>query len=95
MVNLYYSGDTALFSDMKMIGESHHLNLAVLCIGGNFTMNAKEAAQAAEWLKVSTVLGVHYDTFPSIEIDHDSAKRFFHSHGVNLLLPSVGESITA
>ncbi len=92
--NLYYSGDTALFSDMKLIGERCHINIAVLCIGGNYTMNAQDAAHAAKWVKANTAVGVHYDTFPEIVTDHAEAKRHFHAHGINLLLPTVGESIT-
>src|SRR5690348_2619076 len=68
--NFYYSGDTALTLDMKLIGESTRLKWAALCVGDNFTMGAEDAVKAAEFVNCNEVLGVHYDTFPPIKIDH-------------------------
>lgn len=89
----YFSGDTALTYDMKLIGEFHRLDFAVLCIGDNFTMGPADAAVAAEWAGVKRAVGVHYDTFPPIRIDHDRAKAAFSNRGVELLLPAIGETI--
>ena len=89
----YVSGDTALTQDIKLIGEFHQPDWAVLCIGDTFTMGPEDAAIAAEWAGVKRVVGVHYDTFPPIEIDHDAAKRAFAARGVELLLPAIGETI--
>lgn len=89
----YVSGDTALHSDQKLLGEFHDLKFAVLCIGDNFTMGPGDAAVAATWAGVNTAVGVHYDTFPPIQIDHAKATATFEAKGVSLLLPAIGETI--
>ena len=66
---IYHAGDTGLFSDMKLIGERHPIDLAFLPIGDNFTMGPEDAAAAAEFLQAKTVVPVHYDTFPPIKQD--------------------------
>ena len=71
--NFYFSGDTALTLDMKFIGESTKLKFAALCIGDNFTMGVDDAVKAADFIRCSEILGVHYDTFSPIEIDHNAA----------------------
>jgi len=89
--NFYYSGDTALTYDMKLIGESTKLKFAVLCIGDNFTMGPDDAVKAAEFVGCNEILGVHYDTFPPIKIDHAAAWRKFKMEGKNLHLLQIGE----
>ena len=91
--NFYYSGDTALTYDMKLIGESTPLRFAALCIGDNFTMGIDDAVKAAEFVKCQTVVGLHYDSFPPIKIDHAAAKQAFESAGKVLHLIAIGESI--
>lgn len=91
--SFYASGDTALTYDMKLLGEFHSLDWAALCIGDNFTMGPKDAAVCAEWAKVKNVLGLHYDTFPPIEIDHDRARDQFADKGIHLYLPAIGETV--
>ena len=88
--NFYYSGDTALTLDMKLISETTKLELAVLCIGGNLTMDIDDAIRAAGLLQYKDVMGVHYDTFPLIEIDHAAAKEKFRSKGLSLHLLPIG-----
>ena len=61
---LYHAGDTALFGDLRLIGEIHHPDLAMLPIGGHYTMGPAEAARAVELLGVREVLPLHYGTFP-------------------------------
>jgi L-ascorbate metabolism protein UlaG (beta-lactamase superfamily) len=90
--NFYYSGDTALTYDMKLIGESTKLKFALLCIGGNFTMAADDAVRAAEFVQCLDVIGVHYDTFPPIKIDHAKAQATFKTAGRNLHLMKIGET---
>lgn len=89
----YYSGDTALTQDMKLIAAMGPLRFAVLCIGDNFTMGVEDALIAAGWLGCAEILGVHYDTFPPIVIDHDAAKAVFSSGGKTLHLPAPGASL--
>ncbi|MGG0656344.1 metal-dependent hydrolase [Rummeliibacillus pycnus] len=64
---IYHAGDTALFSDMKLIGENHPIDVAFLPIGDNFTMGPEDAARAAQFLKPKEIVPIHYNTFPLIE----------------------------
>jgi L-ascorbate metabolism protein UlaG (beta-lactamase superfamily) len=65
---IYHSGDTGVFGDMRMIGEYYRPDLALVCIGGWFTMGPKEAAYAmAELMKPKTVVPMHYGTFPPLK----------------------------
>ena len=66
---IYYAGDTALFSDMKLIGQKDRLDYALLPIGDNYTMGLEDAALAAQWLGVRHVIPLHYDTWPIIRQD--------------------------
>jgi L-ascorbate metabolism protein UlaG (beta-lactamase superfamily) len=63
-LRIYYSGDTDLFGDMALIGEMHHPDVAIMPIGGHYTMGPAGAARAAKLLGVKTVIPVHYGTFP-------------------------------
>jgi len=90
--NFYFSGDTALTMDMKLIGESTALKFAVLCVGDNFTMGPEDAVKAAEFVRCKEVVGVHYDTFPPIRIDHADAIAKFKAAGRQLHLLKPGES---
>jgi len=92
--NFYFSGDTALTYDMKLIGEFHKLDWAVLCIGDNFTMGYEDAAICAEWIGVNNVMGTHFDSFPYIEIDHTAAKNTFMEKGISLKIPEIGETFS-
>ncbi len=73
--NLYFAGDTALFGDMKLIGELDTLDLALLPIGDNFTMGIDDAVVAASFLKAKTVIPYHYNTWPPIEADPEEFKK--------------------
>src|SRR5579859_1181926 len=88
----YYSGDTALTLDMKLIGESHKLRFAALCIGDNFTMGIDDAIKAAEFVGCTEVLGLHYNTFPPIQIDSEAALDKFKKANKRLHLLKPGES---
>ncbi len=90
--NFYYSGDTALTLDMKLIGESTLLKFAVLCVGDNFTMGPDDAVKAAEFVRCNQILGVHYDTFPPIKIDHAIAVEKFRAANKTLHLLRPGEA---
>ena len=89
----YYSGDTALTLDMQLIPRWGKVNVAALCIGDNFTMGYEDAIEAAKMVQCSEILGVHYDTFGYIRIDHQKAKQAFREAGMNLHLPAIGETI--
>jgi L-ascorbate metabolism protein UlaG (beta-lactamase superfamily) len=91
--SFYFSGDTALTTDMQLIPLWAKLDFAILCIGDNFTMGYEDAIEAARMVQCDKVIGVHYDTFPYIKIDHQQVKQAFSETGMTLLLPEIGESI--
>lgn len=66
---IYHAGDTSLTAEMKTIKELYAPQIAMLPIGGNYTMDVEHAAIAAQWLGVKTVIPMHYGTFPEIEAD--------------------------
>jgi L-ascorbate metabolism protein UlaG (beta-lactamase superfamily) len=88
--NFYYSDDTALTLDMQLLSETTKLTFAVLCIGGTLTMDINDGIRAAGLLQCKDVMGVHYDTFPAIKIDHAAAKEQFRSKGLTLHLLPIG-----
>lgn len=89
----YYAGDTGLFSDMKLMGTTDGLDFAMLPIGDNFTMGIEDAILASDFLACSKIIGMHYDTFPYIEIDKDDAVEMFKGTGKELILLNIGKSI--
>lgn len=89
----YYAGDTALFSDMKLIGELNQPDFAFLPIGDNFTMGVDDALIAADFIGCKKIIGMHYDTFPPIKIDQKEAIEKFKQAGKELILINIGDSI--
>ena len=92
--NFYYSGDTALTYDMKLIGEYRKIDFAFLPIGDNFTMGIDNAIIASDFISCKDIIGMHYDTFGYIKIDHEEAVRKFNRAGKNLTLLKIGDTIT-
>jgi len=92
--NFYYSGDTCLMMDMKLVPRYAKLDFAILPVGGNFTMDAGDAVIAAEFIECNKIIGIHFDTFGYIKIDHEKAKEKFKAAGKELILPEIGETIT-
>ncbi|UMB53875.1 metal-dependent hydrolase [Lutibacter sp. A64] len=91
---LYISGDTALTYDMKLIPDFiGELDLAILPVGDNFTMGIKEAIKASSFLNCSKVLGVHFDTFGYIKIDHKEAFEKFAKAKKELYLLPIGGNL--
>lgn len=90
---IYYAGDTALHLDMKLIKDQFSVDLAVLPIGGHFTMALEDALIAADFVGCNRILGMHYDTFPPIAIDHQASKNLADSQGKELILMQIGSSI--
>jgi len=71
---VYHLGDTALFSDLALPGKRDSIDVALMCIGGHYTMDRHDAAIAADLVGAGTVIPCHYDTFPPIETDADAFK---------------------
>ena len=90
---LYFSGDTALTMDMKLIPIlCPKVDIAILPLGDNFTMDVKQATLASDFIECSKIIGCHYDTFGFIEIDHDEARKVFTDKGKELILLPIGDN---
>jgi len=72
---VYHLGDTCLFSDLALPGKRNKLDVALMCIGGHYTMDRHDAVTAAELVGAATVIPCHYDTFPPIETDAEAFKQ--------------------
>ena len=91
--NIYIAGDTALTMDMKLIPMRTKLDLAILPIGNNFTMDVEDAIIASDFVECDKILGYHYDTFGYIEINKEQAIKKFFDKGKDLMLLNIGDSI--
>lgn len=91
--NFYYAGDTALTLDMKLIPMTcEKLDFCILPIGDNFTMGVDDAVIAADFVDCDMVVGMHFDTFGFIKIDHKKAINTFERSGKDLILFNIGET---
>lgn len=88
---IFHAGDTALFSDLSLIGRLNDIDVAFVPIGDNFTMGPEDALLAAEWLKAKRVVPVHYNTFDLIKQDPVQFAQQL-PEGVGLV-PKIGETI--
>lgn len=91
--NFYYSGDTGLTLDMQLIAKWTDLDFAVLPIGDGLTMGVEDAIIAADYCGATQVVGVHYDTFGFIKIDHNEAIATFAAAGKTLHIMEIGANI--
>lgn len=91
---LYFSGDTGLFLDMKLIGDRNRIDLAFLPIGDNFTMGIEDAVTAAEYLKPKVVIPMHYGTWELIDTDPNAFKEGVEKLGIKGVVLEIGESYT-
>ena len=90
-LTIYHAGDTALFGDMKLIGDRNEIDIAFLPIGDNFTMGPEDAAYAVSLLKPKTVVPIHYNTFPLIKQDPTIFADLVKDSHVQILKP--GEKV--
>lgn len=90
---IYVSGDTALHSDMRLIGEYNSPNIALLCIGNTFTMGFEDAIIASDLIRCNKIIGMHYDTFESIQINKNEAVDAFNAKGKELTFMQIGGSL--
>ena len=66
---VYHLGDTALFSDLQLVGRRRPIDIALVCIGGHYTMDRHDAVDACDFVGAKTIIPCHYNTFPPIETD--------------------------
>ncbi len=71
---VYHLGDTCLFSDMRLIARPTPVDVALMCIGGHYTMDRIDGVEAAKLIGAKTIIPCHYNTFPPIETDADAFK---------------------
>lgn len=71
---VYHLGDTCVFSDLQLVGKRNPIDIALMCIGGHYTMDRVDAVDAADLVGAKTVIPCHYDTFPPIETDAQAFK---------------------
>jgi L-ascorbate metabolism protein UlaG (beta-lactamase superfamily) len=92
---LYHAGDTGIFSDMQLIGTYYHPDLALLPIGGHFTMDAAHAAYAArDLLKSSQVIPIHYGTFPPLKGTPEEFQQGLKGSSVKVTVMQPGDKLT-
>jgi L-ascorbate metabolism protein UlaG (beta-lactamase superfamily) len=92
---IYHLGDTALFSDLALPGKRGKIDVALVPIGGHFTMDRFDAVVAAELLKADQIIPCHYDTFPPIETDAQAYKADVQNAGyAEVIVLAPGESHT-
>ena len=93
---IYHLGDTALFSDLQLVGRRQPIDLALMCIGGHYTMDRHDAVTAAELVGASQVIPCHYNTFPPIEADAEAFKSDVESQtSSKVVVLDPGESHSA
>jgi L-ascorbate metabolism protein UlaG (beta-lactamase superfamily) len=91
--NVYHTGDTGLFYDMKLIGEMNPIDYMLLPIGDNFTMGITDAVKAAELTSPKVAIPMHYNTFPVIEADPNEFKEKVEAKGIASRVLNFGEEI--
>ena len=94
---VYHLGDTCVFSDMQLVGKRHPIDIALMCIGGHYTMDRVDAVDAAELIGAKTVIPCHYNTFPPIETDAQAFKSDVESatrSDVVILEPGQSHTVT-
>ncbi len=90
---VYHLGDTSLFSDLQLVGKRNPIDIALMCIGGYYTMDRTDAVDAAQLVGAKTVIPCHYNTFPPIETDAQAFKSDVESAGYsNVVVLEPGES---
>lgn len=93
-ITVYHAGDTGLFSDMKLIGELYHPGIALLPIGGRYTMGVAEAMMAANFIGAKTVIPIHYNTWDKIAADPLALKNALErTTDIRVRILRPGESV--
>ncbi|MCM3627108.1 metal-dependent hydrolase [Paenibacillus glycanilyticus] len=91
---ILHAGDTALFGDMKMIGDRHNIDVALIPIGDHFTMGPEDALQAAEWFNAKLTIPVHYNSFPVIRQDAEAFVQALEAKGLKGQLLEPGQKLS-
>jgi L-ascorbate metabolism protein UlaG (beta-lactamase superfamily) len=93
---VYHLGDTALFSDLQLVKRRGAIDVALMCIGGHYTMDRHDAVAAAELVGARQIIPCHYDTFPPIETDAQAFRSDVESAGAGeVIVLAPGETHSA
>lgn len=90
---ILHAGDTSLFSDMKLIGDRYDIDVALIPIGGHYTMDPEDALQAAQWYGAKLTIPVHWNTFPAIKQDAVEFVSRLAEHGLQGQVLQPGDRI--
>ena len=88
---IYYSGDTGLTMDMKIVGDNYNITYAILPIGGTFTMDFTDVPYAMNLLNAKNVIPMHYNTFPQVNVNEDNFKNLCEEKGITPHILNLGE----
>ena len=90
---IYHLGDTALFSDLQLVRRRGEIDVALMCIGGHYTMDRHDAVIAAEFVGARQIIPCHYDTFPPVETDAQAFKSEVEAAGTaEVIVLAPGET---
>lgn len=90
---IYHAGDTGIFKDMELIGSMYKPDIAMLPIGGHYTMSPNEAAEAVKMIKPKVAIPMHYSTFPLIKQDPSVFKSLAEKDGgIKIIIPEIGKN---
>ena len=89
---IYHAGDTCLNSEMKLIGDIYKPNIAMLPIGGHYTMDVEQATIASQLIKAKTVIPMHYNTFDAIKVNLDDFEKNINEIGYTPLILKIGQA---
>jgi L-ascorbate metabolism protein UlaG (beta-lactamase superfamily) len=93
---IYHLGDTCLFSDLQLVGRGREIDVALVPIGGHYTMDRHDAVEAARLVGAKVVVPMHYDTFPPIATDVQAFKDDVETQtGSQVVVLAPGESLAA
>ncbi|WP_163327700.1 metal-dependent hydrolase [Desulfurobacterium thermolithotrophum] len=91
--NVYHAGDTGLIAEMELLGKYENIEIALLPIGGNFTMDIKDAAIASELIKPKVAIPMHFKTWPIIDAEPEDFKTLAEKRGINVQILNPGDEI--
>jgi len=92
--NLYHCGDTGIFGDMKLIGEMHPIDVVMIPIGGNYTMDIDDAVWAVDLIRPKLAIPMHYNTFPLIKADPETFVQRIAAKGYPGKIMQNGEKVS-
>ena len=90
---IYHAGDTCLNSEMKVIGEVYQPDVAMLPIGGQYTMDIESSVIASEWLGASAIIPMHYNTFDAINVEISDFERQIRERGKMPIILQIGQTL--